>query len=346
MSRHIPSTPKIDNSSAAPVSETVNIWPSTNKTCRSGYYACMFNTAVSPTDEPLDSRRLQQFLCVADSSGFSRAAERLHLSQQALSSSVAKLEAQLGVALFDRTGRQVRLTPAGETLREGASALLAADRILTRQVRDAAAAQRRPFIVAHTPAMTAEEVHSFLEPVRTGMPDVSVTVIQMFPSDLEAGILEGRIDLALRRGITVPKNLAVSIVAYHPLRIGVARGHRLAERRSISVGDLRDERIVVWSPRGSSFYTDFILSTCRRAGFEPSLVVNRIQGTTPCTAVLDYPDAVAFVTAPAGPALDDAVRVVEIEDPPLVPAQAVWLPHTHSVVRDLLTTNNAGDSSL
>lgn len=300
----------------------------------------MLNPAVSPTEEPLDSRRLQQFLCVAEYSGFSRAAEQLHLSQQALSASVAKLESQLGVTLFDRTGRQVRLTPAGQTLRDGASVLLSAAQVLARQVRDAAAAQRRPFIVAHTPAITAEEVHGLLEPVRRGMPDVSVTAIQMFPKDLETAVLAGTVDLALRRGTTVPGTLAAAVIAYHPLCIAVTRDHRLAGHRAVAIRDLRDERIVVWAPPGTSFYTDFILSTCRRAGFEPTLVVNRIQGTTPATAALDYPDAVAFVTATPGPALGGAVRIVSIDEPPLAPVQAVWLPHTRSAIRDLLTTGD------
>ncbi|MBB5915215.1 DNA-binding transcriptional LysR family regulator [Nocardia transvalensis] len=300
----------------------------------------MFHSPLSPAEEPLDSRRLQQFLCVAEHSGFSRAAERLHLSQQALSSSVAKLEAQLGVSLFDRTGRQVRLTPAGEALRDGASVLLAAGQTLARQVRDAAAAQRRPFVVAHTPAVTAEEVHGLLEPVRRGMPDVSVTAVQIFPSDLESAVVCGTVDLALRRGTTVPATLAAAVIAYHPLRVAVAHGHRLAGHRTVALRELRDERFVVWAPPGTSFYTDFILSTCRRAGFEPALVVNRIQGTTPATAVLDYPDAVAFVTAPPGAALGGAVTVIDIEDPPLAPVQAVWLPHTRSTIRDLLTTGD------
>ncbi|UGT43969.1 LysR family transcriptional regulator [Nocardia yamanashiensis] len=296
----------------------------------------MFNSALSPADEPLDSRRLQQFLCVAEHSGFSRAAEQLHLSQQALSSSVAKLESQLGVSLFDRSGRRVRLTPAGEALRAGASVLLAAGQVLARQVREAAAQARRPFVVAHTPAVTAEEVHGVLEPIRHGLPEVSVTAVQMFPGDLESAVRNGTVDLALRRGTTTSTVLASAVIAYHPLNIAVARGHRFAERRSVAVAELRGGPIVVWAPAGKSFYTDFILSTCRRAGFEPTLTVNRIQGTTPVTAVLDYPDAVAFVTTAPGPALGGAVRIIALDDPPLAPVQAVWLPHTRSAIRDLL----------
>ena len=113
--------------------------------------------------------------------------------------------------------------------------------------------------------------------------------------------------------------------------------HRLAGRTSVAIRDLRGELVVVWAPPGSSFYTDFILSTFRRAGFEPPIVVNRVQGTPPVTAVLDNP-GVAFVTAPAGPALDGRVVVIELDDPPLAPTQALWLRHTESPIRQLLTT--------
>lgn len=291
-------------------------------------------------EESLDLRRLRQFLCVAECGGFSRAAARLHVSQQALSSSVAKLESELGVTLLDRSGRQVSVTEAGEALREGATALLAASRVLTRQVRDAAAAQRRPFVVAHTPAVTSEEVHELLAPVRTARPELSIMAKAMFPGDLAPALRDGSVDVALRRGIAASRTLASATIAYHRLRVAVARDHRLAGRSTVGIGELRTERIVVWAPPGSSFYTDFILSACRRAGFEPELVVDRVQGTAPVTAVVDYPDAVAFVTAPAGSALGGAVVVLELDDPLLTPIQALWLPHTRSAVRDLLTISD------
>ncbi|NKY85066.1 LysR family transcriptional regulator [Nocardia veterana] len=298
----------------------------------------MSNPAVSLGDEPPDLRRLQHFLCVAECAGFSRAAQQLHLSQQALSSSIAKLEKQLDTKLFDRTGRRISLTPAGVALQEGATGLLAAGQILLRQVRDAAAANRTPFVVAHTPAITADEVHTLLAPVRIGRPDVSLTVAQTFPSELESALVHGSVDVALRRGVAVPHGLAAAVIGYHPLRVAVAASHPLATAGTLTLDRLRHERIVVWAPPGASFYTDFILSTCRRAGFEPGLVVDRVQGTPPVTAVVDYPDAVAFVTAPAGPALGGRVRVLDLADPPMTPIQALWLPHTRSAVRDLLTT--------
>lgn len=92
---------------------------------------------------------------------------------------------------------------------------------------------------------------------------------------------------------------------------------------------------MVWAPPTRSFYTDFLVSVCRRAGFEPELAVNPVQGTPPVTAVAGN-DCVAFVTAPAGPAMSGRVIVLELSDPPVVPIQAIWLPHTISAERNAL----------
>lgn len=288
-------------------------------------------------DDPIDLRRLQQFLSVAEHSGFTRAAQQLRLTQQAISQSVTNLEKQIGAKLFDRTGRHIALTPAGEVLRDGSVVLLAAAQTLVRQVQNTAADVPAPFVVAHTPAITPEEVHQLLVPVRAALPNVSITALQVFPNALEPAVIGGSADIALRRGIATPQNLASSVIGYHPLRVAVPREHHLAEQDSISLLDLRNERIIVWAPPGVSNYTDFILGTCRSAGFEPAFIINHVQGTPPVTAVLDN-DGVAFVTAPAGPCLAGQVVVIDIIDPPQAPIQAIWLPHTASAIRDALTS--------
>lgn len=75
---------------------------------------------------------MEYFVAVADELNFSRAAHQVHVVQSALSTSVAKLEKELGVALFDRTRQQIRLTPAGEIFRDNASRVINT----ARQARD------------------------------------------------------------------------------------------------------------------------------------------------------------------------------------------------------------------
>ncbi|MDR3662550.1 MAG: LysR family transcriptional regulator [Mycobacterium sp.] len=289
-----------------------------------------------------DLRRLQQFLAVAEAGGFTRAAEQLHLSQQALSSSIRQLEKELGVTLFEREGRRVALTPAGRQLRSDARGLLAAAHTVADHVQRAASAAGENYIVGHTPALDSIEAYGLLEPAVEAFPDVSFTFRQMFPDQLSPALLDGSIQLALRRGVVPDQDLATAVVGYHSVRVALPSHHPLARRDAIELTDLADERIALWAPPGGSYYSDLLLGACRRAGFEPDYVVSRVQGAAPVTAPLTT-GAAALVTYPAGPAMDGRVTVVDLQPPLLVPVQAMWQRHTRSPIRDLLLAYGSGD---
>jgi DNA-binding transcriptional LysR family regulator len=273
--------------------------------------------------------RLAHFVTVADAGSMTLAATELHLTQQAISTSIRQLERELGVALFDRVGRRLELTPAGIALRAGATTLLSAARSLAGAAADAARETPRPYVVAHTPAITSDEVFLLLAPIREALPGLPIEVHQTYPKILHAGLLDTTFDLGLRRGVVPPTDLAGAVVSYDPLNIAVMVEHPLAARNAVAMSDLAPHPLTVWAPPGSSFYTDYLLSVCRRAGFEPSVHVNHIQGTTPATAVIGT-DTFAFVTQEPGITLGGRVAIVAISDAPLAPVQALWLPHTHA----------------
>lgn len=282
-----------------------------------------------------DLRRLSHFVAVIEASGFTRAAAHLHLSQQALSSSVRQLEKEIGAELLVRAGRRISLTPAGRTLLDEGRTLLAAARTIAQHTRAAANAQLDEFVVGHSPAISNRDVYTLLEPAITARPGTSFTVLQLFPDRLVAGVRDGTVHLGLRRGVVPQERLATAVAHYDTLRVAVRSDHRLADRGSIPVGDLASETIVLWAPPGMSYYSDFLVNVCRRAGFEPQYRVSRVQGCPPEVAPLTE-DAVAFVTSAPGPAVDGAVTVLDIEGPVLVPVQGLWQPHTSSAVRELI----------
>ncbi|MCV7317425.1 LysR family transcriptional regulator [Mycolicibacillus parakoreensis] len=288
-----------------------------------------------PGRPDLDLRRLAQFVAVVDAGGFTRAAALWHLSQQALSSAVRQLEKEIGADLLVRAGRQISLTPAGRTLLDEGRTLLAAAGTIAQHTR--AAAQTRPdeFVVAHTPAIGNRDVYRLLEATIAHFSTTSFTVRQVFPADLVAGVHDGTVHLGLRRGVVPQDQLAATVARYDTVRIAVAATHPLARRRRVGVIDLATHPIVLWAPPGASHYSDFLINVCRRAGFEPRYRVTRVQGCPPEAAALTD-DAVAFVTAAAGPALDGAVRVIDLDPPTLVPMQALWQPHTVSAVREAI----------
>lgn len=283
----------------------------------------------------LDSRRLFQFVVAAEAPTLAAAAAELYLTQQALSSAIRQLERDIGVALFSRAQRSLQLTDAGRELYNGAKPLLSGMRQLTEATRNVSEPQPA-FVIGHSPAISGEEVYRLIEPAVIADPAMSITVRQVFPGAMRDGLLDGSLDLALRRGVDTSANLATDTLLYQPLRIAVVRAHPLARYDTVDVTQLAAFPVVVWAPPRHSFYTDLLLSHCRRSGFEPELSINPVQGTPPHTAVLAHPDHCAFVTDTPGYAHRGAVRVIEIRSPPLVPIQAMWVQHSVSAVRGAL----------
>lgn len=282
-----------------------------------------------------DLRRLRHFVAVAEAGSFTGAATALHLSQQALSSSVRQLEKELAATLFVREGRRVSLTRAGQLLLAEGRTLPAAAHTVADHVHRAAAETDEVYVVGHTPALSGVEVYALLEPAIDAFPQASFTFRQMFPDQLIADVLDGSVQLGLRRGVVPPRELAGAVVGFHPIRVAVRADHRLADRSGIDLDDLAGERIALWAPPGASYYSDFLVGACRRAGFEPDYHVSRVQGAATVAAPLTT-GAIAFVTVPTGPAMDGRVRVIDLKAPLLVPVQALWQRHTMSAVRDVL----------
>ncbi|MDL9935609.1 LysR family transcriptional regulator [Gordonia sp. ABSL1-1] len=291
---------------------------------------------LGPAVAGLDSRRLAQFVGVVESSTLAEAAARLFITQQALSAALRSLERDLGVILFDRSRRSLQPTEAGKALYAGARPLLAGTRALADEVRRVANGSPEPFVIGHSPALSGAEVHGIIERGLDVYPDRSVTARPVFPSAFEDELMSGAADLILRRGVGTPQRLASAIVTYHLLRVAVSAQHPLAGRSRIAMADLGTYPIMVWAPEHRSFYTDYLLAHCRRCGIEPVLKVNPIQGTPPSTAVLRDHRVCAFVTDEPGALHGGRAEVIDLDAGPLVPVQALWLPHTESPFRTAL----------
>ncbi|MGW0038709.1 LysR family transcriptional regulator [Gordonia sp. NPDC003376] len=287
----------------------------------------------------LDLRRLHQFVTAVEAPNLRIAAAQLFMTQQGLSASLRQLESDLGVDLFSRSGRTLLTNQAGLELYRRAPALLAGGRQTVEAVHRAIGETARPFVIGHTPAVSGEEVYRLIEPLLSKMPSQPFKVTQVYPDRIRDELHSGAIDVALRRAIDHSLDLESTVVAYHTLRLAVSVRHPLAQRKVVVTTDLVDYPIVVWGPEHQSFYTDFVVALCHREGFEPTLLVNPVQGTPPSTAVAADDSACAFVTDPAGEAFGGRVRVIEFQDAPKVPLQAVWLPHSASPVRDVLFGN-------
>lgn len=289
----------------------------------------------------VDLRKLDHLVAVAEEGSFTRAAARLHLSQQALSTSIRALEREIGVDLLDRSGNAVTVLPAGEALIGDARVLHGVARAAVQRARRIGRGETQTLRIGHTPAVTGDEVTALLRQVHRTHPDLAPQVNQRYPDELAVQLLAGDLDLGLCRGMAPPRGLSRSTLTQHRLRVAVAAGHHLAHRDQVELAELADESIVLWGDPERSSYADLLVSYCREVGFEPRIHRNPIQGTPPVTAVLDTDD-VAFVTASPGRAVNGQVRVIDVHPPRFVPLHALSLEHTTNELRDAFLSAATG----
>jgi DNA-binding transcriptional LysR family regulator len=199
----------------------------------------------------VDIRQFEFFSAVASELSFTRAADRLTIAQSAVSAGVRALENELGVELFDRSRRQIRLTSTGElllpTVREALDAVNA--------VRDAAQetthAITGSIVIGLMTSVTLVNVPRLLGLFRSGHPGVGVRLRAARRGS--AGLLDelatGELDLAfLALSGAVPAQLVAAPISASPMVLVVPAGHRLASARTIDLSDLSAEEFIDLPP--------------------------------------------------------------------------------------------------
>src|SRR5215207_1576544 len=144
---------------------------------------------------PMDLRRLRYFVVVAEELNFSRAAERLHMAQPPLSSQIKRLENELGVLLFDRTGRGVRLTDAGHVLLEEARRIFIQLEQTARIVERVGSGQVGRLSLGFVPSSTNEVLPPILYEFRRRFPDVELLLHEMMPDQVVQRLHGRQIDV-------------------------------------------------------------------------------------------------------------------------------------------------------
>ncbi|MCW3008426.1 MAG: putative LysR-family transcriptional regulator [Solirubrobacterales bacterium] len=193
----------------------------------------------------MELRHLTVFVAVAEEGSFTRAAERLHVVQSAVSASVRGLERELGASLFDRTTHHVALSDAGIALLPEARATLAAAAAAREAVDQVRGGLRGTVTlgVMQALAMRAMSVPRLVATFRERHPQVEVRIRHGGGSaDMAELIREGRVDLGI---LALPERraagLALTLLSSEPIFLVCPPGHRLARRADVELSMLADE---------------------------------------------------------------------------------------------------------
>jgi DNA-binding transcriptional LysR family regulator len=216
----------------------------------------------------VELRQLVYFTAVAEELNFARAAQRLHIVQPAVSQQVRRLERDLGVQLFDRTSRRVRLTAAGERLLPEARAVLAA----ADQARHLAAELASSGILRlGTSQGLGERLPHVLDELAGTAPALRVELVGARATRRLAMVRSGQLDAAFVRALPRARDVELLPLWDDPLVATLPVTHPLAAHATLELRQLSELPLRL-APRGDNpAFHDFILAACTAAGFEPML---------------------------------------------------------------------------
>lgn len=196
-------------------------------------------------NESIELRHLRYFLAVAEAENFTRAAERLRITQPSVSQQIAHLERTLRTPLFRRIGKRVQLTEAGAAFRKGAEVVMLKLEDACASVHDVSGLVTGHVDLGVIPALNVAWVPSVLGRVSRDYPGITVGVQERASSGIETELEAGRLDLGLGIMTRNSPNIRYEHLVSEPFSILVAEGHELARHKSIDPRDLEGVRFAL-----------------------------------------------------------------------------------------------------
>jgi LysR family cyn operon transcriptional activator len=272
----------------------------------------MIDAIDSPFGFSMELRHLRYFVALADCLSFTRAADRVHVTQSTLSHQIRQLEDEIGQRLFERIGKRVVTTEAGElflafavrALKEvdlGIAMLKPGGGGLSGQVRVGAT---HTFNVSLIP----ECVALFL----ARHPTVRVRVDELAAEQVANGLRDGELDIGIAYRPTGPTDLRFEPLYHEEMVLVIAHGHPLARRKRIRMVELHQQRLVLL-PR--HFATRLLLEECFHASGAEPIVVAEMSAIAPMLGLVLRMPIGTIVATNAVPAAMQGLATIPIESP-------------------------------
>jgi DNA-binding transcriptional LysR family regulator len=272
----------------------------------------------------VELRELRIFLMLAEELHFGRTAERLGISQPGVSEAVRALESRLGVKVFDRTSRRVRLTPAGDELKRNlVPALAAVDQALA-QTSELSRAVRGLLRVGFVLTTEGPALSRLTAIFQARYPACEVRLQEVETFDAYRQLRRGDIDVLCNwLAVDEPDLTAGTAFAHYQRALAVAATHRLAGQHTVSVEDVADEEVALPPPTVPPAVYDLIVPPRTPSG-------RPIRRTQPVQTINEILSLVArgcivHPTSSTVPIFNrDDIVLIPIDDLPPLPLGLVW----------------------
>jgi DNA-binding transcriptional LysR family regulator len=242
----------------------------------------------------LELRNLSAFIAVAEKKSFVQAATQLNLSQPAITAQIQRLEQDLGLMLFDRNRRSVKMTAAGEAFLTGARATLAAADEAAKAAQRAASLQTERLRFGFPPSASREIVPSIMTQFHKRYPHVKLDLFSFHTSIIVSELQREAIDLGFVRLPVEAKGLDIVPAHQEPVVVCLPVNHPLCSSPQVSIADLRHERFIMYGRKWAPGFHDRITNRCLEAGFSP-IVSNEIDEMYVAPALVAAGEGIAIL---------------------------------------------------
>ncbi|MGH2496202.1 MAG: LysR family transcriptional regulator, partial [Ktedonobacteraceae bacterium] len=279
----------------------------------------------------MELRQIRYFVVVAHKRHFTRAAEELSIAQPALSQQIQQLERELGVMLFERTSRQVRLTSAGEALLIRAERILAEVEWARMEMQEYSGLARGRVVIGALQSLEAFRFPALLARFHTRYPGIDIVLREEATERLLELLHTGQLDLTLIQIMddSWPSELTTAPVVTEKLLteelvLVAAPSHALARRQNVAVEELRDEPFILFKPGSGLRHT--IMQRSLAAGFTPRMLFESGELGTVRSLVAEGL-GISVLPRSVAEAQGREVAIVSLDPPPMRTILLAW--HTN-----------------
>ncbi|WP_141430851.1 LysR family transcriptional regulator [Bacillus sp. 03113] len=220
----------------------------------------------------MELRHLKYFITVAEQLHFGRAAEILKIAQPPLSRQIQQLEQELGILLFERSKRQVRLTDAGQVLLERAYQIFEVVDDSVRQVQRAGGGEKGKITIGFVTTASYDVLPKILREYQLRYPDVEMELRELTTTKQIEALKKGELDVSFSRLPSDEKLLNKKTVLHETLIVAFPESHPFADKRKIHLSDLKNESFIIFPRHMGPNYYDEIIKLCIDSGFSPRIV--------------------------------------------------------------------------
>ena len=228
----------------------------------------------------MDLQRIKYFLALSEELHYWKTAEKISITQSALSRQIQSLESELGLQLFERNKRNVKLTPAGKFLKEKWEVELNELEYINQFAKQIHLGERGTITIAHPDSISASIMPNILDKITQAFPQLQIKLVQVLYENQVEFLKNYKIDLAITRDVNSESGIKSTMLYSDHLALVIPQDHFFKELTDLSAENLKQQKFILPTNDEGSSYSEIIRTFFKTYNFTPDVFLHSEFGST------------------------------------------------------------------